>query len=169
MKSILTIVALLVLPVTGSSGGNASVNFEALKDHLMAYYFSDPANADLKSQLETAVREEEKFNSELQKKIKEGSPIDIPSLEPMSGEKSRYMLERRIESDLRKELYFIVSGLGLEYDFIYDASDSEAIIFAKSPVDDLTTIVKQAILDHLSKKSLGQSKPDAQKDPAAPE
>jgi hypothetical protein len=45
-----------------------------------------------------------------------------------------------------------VSNLGLNYELIYDASDVSAIIYAKSRVDDVTTVVKQAIFD------LGQKK-----------
>ena len=35
----------------------------------------------------------------------------------------------------------------MEYELIYDASDTDAVIYAKSQVDDVTTIVKQAIIE----------------------
>jgi hypothetical protein len=35
---------------------------------------------------------------------------------------------------------------------IYDSSDSEAVIYAKTQVDDITTTVKQALIDIGQKK-----------------
>ena len=167
MKKILPIIALIVLPVAGYPSGNASVNFEALKEHLMACYFSNPENAEIQKQFQAAVQAEEKYHAEITKSISEGIPLDIEAPIAVAGASGRYEIERRIDGDLRKELYLIVSSLGLEYDFIYDASDSDAIIYAKAPVDDLTTIVKQAILDRLKEKSQVQGKPDAGKGGAA--
>ena len=54
---------------------------------------------------------------------------------------------RKINADLRKELYVLISGLGLKYELIYHASSTETIIFSKSQVDDVTTTVRQAIVD----------------------
>ena len=61
-------------------------------------------------------------------------------------------VEREINAALRKELYLIVSGLGLKYELIYDASNSDAVIYAKSQVDDITTTVKQALIEIAKKK-----------------
>lgn len=162
MKSLLLIICLLVLPITGYSSGIASVNFKLIKEDLREYYFSKPGKSEIKEKFETALRQEEQFQEEIQKRIMEGkSLVDLEAVMSMGGGLDRYQLERKIDADLRKELYLIVSEMGLDYELIYDASDSGAIIYAKRPVDDLTTIIRQAIIEHLRKDNPRQSKADA--------
>ena len=65
----------------------------------------------------------------MQATIAEGkSAIDIKKMMPKSGGADRFQLERKIDADLKKELYLIVTGLGLKYELIYDASDTETVI-----------------------------------------
>ncbi len=89
----------------------------------------------------------------MQATIAEGkSAIDIKKMIPKSGSMDRFQLDRKIDADLKKELYIIITGLGLKYELIYDASDAETVIYAKSQVDDITTTVKQAIIELGKKK-----------------
>ncbi len=130
----------------------ASVNFKAIKEDLREYYLAKPENAEIKAKFQTAVQEEKKQMEEMQKQFMEGrKSIDLKTASKMGGSE-RYKLERELDGSLKKELYLIVSQLGLKYELIYDASDSESIIFAKSQVDDLTTTLKQAIIDLGHKK-----------------
>lgn len=154
MKFLLLALALALNPLACSAADIASVNFKAIKDDLRDYYFSKPENAAIKQQFQAATLEEKKKTEGMQKAIAEGkSPIDMATaMKAGLGAADRYQLERKIDADLKKELYLIVSSLGLKYELIYDASDAATIIFAKSQVDDVTTTVKQAIID------LGQKK-----------
>ena len=160
MKTVLFIASLLILPLTVYPSGIASVNFKSIKGDLRDYYFSKPGNKEIKERFETAVQEEEKFHEQIHKRMMEGqAPIDFEAVMSMgsSGGPERYKLERKIDADLRRELYLIVRELNLEYDLIYDASDAEAIIFAKRPADDLTAIIRQAIIDHQRKAGSRQT------------
>ena len=154
MKALPIIAALIAL--LGSPGYPseiASVNFKALKEPLMAYYFSDPENAEMEKRFKAAASEEEKVQEEIQRSLVEGKgPLDFQALGSKMGAQGIYEMERQIEADLRKELYRIVSGLGLEFDFIFDSSELDSVIFAKRSVQDLTTLVKQAIFDLQAKK-----------------
>ncbi|MEO7098384.1 MAG: hypothetical protein ABI162_03405 [Luteolibacter sp.] len=153
MKSKLLAIALTVFPITSYAAEIASVNFQALKEGLREYYFAKPENAEIKEKFSSAVREENAFQEDIQKKIMDGKkPIDIRTSMPKGGVSERYQLEKKIDAEIRKELYLIVKGLGLKYELIYDSSDSETVIYAKSQVDDITTTVKQAIIDLRQKK-----------------
>lgn len=153
MKSKLLAVLIAISPLATMAADIASVNFKAIKDDLREYYFSKPENAAVRDSYKTATEADKKFQEEIQQKIEQGKePIDIRSAIPKRGMLDRIELDRKLDSDLRKELYRIVSGLGLKYELIYDASDTETIIYAKSQVDDLTTTVKQAIIDLGKKK-----------------
>lgn len=153
MKSKLLAIAFTLSPIIGYSAEIASVNFKAIKDDLREYYFAKPENAELKEKFSSAVRDEKSFQDEIQKKIMDGKkPIDIRSAMPKGGMPERYQLEKTIDAEIKKELYLIVNGLGLKYELIYDSSDSETVIYAKSQVDDITTTVKQAIIDLRQKK-----------------
>jgi Skp family chaperone for outer membrane proteins len=153
MKSKLFAIALTLLPVVGNAAEIASVNFKAIKDDLREYYFAKPENAEIKEKFTSAVREEKAFQDDMQKKIMDGNkPIDIRSAIPKGGMSERYQLEKKIDGEIKKELYLIVVGLGLKYELIYDSSDSETVLYAKSQVDDITTTVKQAIIELGKKK-----------------
>ena len=153
MKTKLLAIAFALFPITDYAAEIASVNFKAIKEDLREYYFAKPENAEIKEQFSSAVREEKVFQDDMQKKIMDGKkPIDIRSALPKGGVPERYQLEKKIDGVIRKELYLIVTGLGLKYELIYDSSDSETVIYAKSQVDDITTTVKQAIIDLRQKK-----------------
>lgn len=139
-------------PLAACAAEIASVNFDAIKEGLRQYYFAKPENSEIKERFASAIRNEKAFQEEMQKKLMDGTkPIDLRSAMPKGGVPERYQLEKKIDTEIKKELYLIVVGLGLQYEFIYDSSDSEAVIYAKGPVDDITTTVKQAIID-LQKK-----------------
>lgn len=147
MKSLL-VVLLCCLSVFNTIGADiASVNFKGIKDELRAYYFAKAQNAEQKAKFEAAVQEEEKQMEELQKSLRSGNKPDFDTLAAKKFGVSRFELERKLNADLKQELYLLISGLGLKYELIYDSSDSEAIIFAKSQIDDITPTVKQAIID----------------------
>jgi hypothetical protein len=153
MKSKLLAVLIAIFPMATLAADIASVNFKALREDLREYYFSKPENAATRDSFKAATESEKKFHEEIQQKIEKGKgPIDIRSALPKKGVMDRFDLERKIDSDLKKELFRIVSGLGLKYELIYDASDPEAIIYAKSQVDDITTTVRQAIIELGNKK-----------------
>ena len=143
----------MLSPLAISAAEIASVNFKAIKEDLRGYYFSKPENSEIKEKFEAAVREEKAFQEEMQKKLMDGKkPIDIRSAMPKGGFSDRFQLEKKIDAEIKKELYLIVKGLGLKYELIYDLSDSESVIYAKSQVDDITTTVKQAIINLQQKK-----------------
>jgi hypothetical protein len=153
MKSKLFAILLAIFPLTAFGADIASVNFNALKDALREYYFSKPENADLKERFNAAEEVEKKFESDIQDKIAKGDkPVDFRAAMPPKGMMGRFELERKIDADLKKELYLIISELGLKYDLIYDASETGAVIYAKAQVDDVTTLVKQKIIDLGKKK-----------------
>ena len=153
MKSKLLAIVLMLSPLAINATEIASVNFRAIKEDLREYYFAKPENLEIKEKFESAVRQEKAFHEELQKKLIDGKkPIDIRSAMPKGGVPERFQLEKKIDTEIKKELYLIVTGLGLKYELIYDSSDSETIIYAKSQVDDITTTVKQAIIDLQQKK-----------------
>lgn len=156
------IVALLaLLGPTGYPSEIASVNFKAIKEPLMAYYFSHPENAEMEARYEAAASEEKKVQEEIQRSLTEGKgAIDFQALGSKMGAQKIYELERLIEAELRKELYRIVSGLGLEFDFIFDSSELDSVIYAKSSVQDLTALVKQAIFDLQAKRQPAPVKPE---------
>ena len=130
----------------------ASVNFDAIKADLREYYFSKPENAEAKKDFEASVQEEKNYMEQIEKRVMEGNKtLDLTKMTPPGMSRSRYAVERQLNVELKKELYQLVSGLGLKYDLIYDSSNTDAIIFAKSQVDDVTTTVRQALLD-LAKK-----------------
>ena len=53
--------------------------------------------------------DEKAFQEEMQKKIMDGNkPIDIRSAMPKGGIPERYHLEKKIDGDIKKELYLIV-------------------------------------------------------------
>ena len=152
MKTKLIAFALLILPVASYAADIASVNFNAIKDDLREYYFTKAENAEIKESLNVASAEDKKRSDDLQAAMAEGkTAIEIKRILPKSGSHERYQLERKLDSDLKKELYRIILNLGLKYELVYDASNSETVIYAKSQVDDVTAIVKQAIIE-LTKK-----------------
>ncbi|NOX99626.1 MAG: hypothetical protein GXP30_07845 [Verrucomicrobia bacterium] len=149
MKIKLKLLALLfaLLPAVSHAGDIASVNVKAIKDDLRAYYLSKPENAELKVKFEDAKVAEKKQQEAVQKALIEGEkPFDMKSVMKLGG-MDRYQLERNLDKDLNRELYLIVSKMGNDYDFIYDSSSAETIIYAKKQVVDLTIAVKQAIFD----------------------
>ncbi len=157
MKSLFLVLALSLSSAAIHAADIASVNFNAIKDELREYYFSKPENAEVKERFQAAVQAEKKMMEEMQNKVLGNGTkaLDLNELKasmPKLGEDGRYQLERKLNATLKKELYLIVSGMGLKYDLIYDASSTDAIIFAKSQVDDLTTAVKQAVIDLQQKK-----------------
>ena len=153
MKSKLLAITLALFPVAGCAAEIASVNFKALKEDLREYYFAKPENVEIKEEFNSAVREENTFREDIQKKFLDGEkPVDIKTMMSKGGRPELYLLEMKIDVEIKKELYIIITRLGLKYELIYDSSDSEAIIFAKSQVDDITTTVKQAIIDLRQKK-----------------
>jgi len=153
MKSKLLAIVLMLSPLAINAAEIASVNFNAIKEDLREYYFAKSENSEIKEKFESAVREEKVFQEEMQKKLMDGKePIDIRSAMPKGGMPVRFQLEKKIDAEIKKELYLIVKGLGLKYELIYDSSDSESVIYAKSQVDDITTTVKQAIINLQQKK-----------------
>lgn len=131
----------------------ASVNFNAVKDDLREYYFAKPENAEIRDKFKAATESEKSLHAQIEENLRSGDkPIDFRSLMPKGGAMDRFDVERKINAALRKELYLIVSGLGLKYELIYDSSDSDAVIYAKSQVDDITTTVKQAVIELAKKK-----------------
>lgn len=148
MKSATLALAFILCTTATFAADIASVNFKAIKDDLREYYFTKPENAATKDGYLKASQEEKKRMEEMQATLAEGkSAIDIKKMVPKPGSTDRYQLERKIDADLKKELYLIISALGLKYELIYDASDAETIIYAKTQVEDITTTVKQAIID----------------------
>jgi hypothetical protein len=141
--------ALVLSPIAGFAADIASVNFQAIKDDLREYYLAKPENAELKTKYEALVLHEKSRQEEMQKTLLEGkSPVNLASaMKSGMGAMDQFQLERKIDAGFRKELYLIVSALGLKYELIYDASDTTAIIYTKSQVDDLTVTVKQALID----------------------
>jgi len=153
MKLKLLAIVLMLSPLAINATEIASVNFKAIKEDLREYYFAKPENSEIKEKFESAVLEEKAIQDEMQKKIMDGKKtIDIKSAMPKGGGFHRFQLEKKIDAEIKKELYLIVTGLGLRYELIYDSSDAETIIYAKSQVDDITTTVKQAIIDLQQKK-----------------
>jgi hypothetical protein len=153
MKSKLIAILFVLSPGMGLAADIASVNFDAIKDDLREIYLAKPENTKLRENYKTARESEKSFHAQIEEKLKAGDkPIDFRSLMPKGGTLDRFQMEREIDSALKKELYLIVSGLGLKYELIYDSSDSGAVIYAKSQVDDVTTLVKQAIIDQGKKK-----------------
>lgn len=153
MKSKLLAIAFALFPVASHAADIASVNFKALQEDLRGYYFSKPENAGIKEKFNAAARDEAAFQEDIQKKIMNGKdPIDMRTAMPKGGFPERFQLEKKIDADIKKELYLIVSKLGLKYEFIYDSSDAGAVIYAKSQVDDITTTVRQAVIDLQQKK-----------------
>jgi len=164
MKSLFLAISLLILPIAGHPSEIASVNFNSIKEALREYYFSKPDNSEIKESFETAVREEEEFHEEIQRRMAKGKGLaDLEAAMSTSGRQGRYQIERRIDTHLRKELYLIIKELDLEYDLIYDASDTESTIYAKRPVDDLTALVRQAIIDRAKEVAPGQNEPESAK------
>ena len=152
MKPLLFAIALALFPVVGYSGDIASVNFASIKDDLRTYYFAKPENAEIKEKFAAAVRDEKAFMNEIQQKLFDGKKaVDLSSTARKNRVPDRYQLEKKIDSDIKSELYLIVSRLGLKYDLIYDSS-SDAVIYAKTQIDDITTTVKQAVIDLQQKK-----------------
>ncbi len=152
LKQILLALIFALLPALTHAGDIASVNVKAIEDDLRAYYLSKPENAELKVKFEDAKLAEKKQQEAVQKALIEGKkPFDMKSMMRPGG-MDRYQLERNIDKDLNKELYLIVSKMGRDYDFIYDSSSAETIIYAKKQVVDLTIEVKQAIIDLQKKK-----------------
>lgn len=141
-----------LLPSIAYAGDIASVNVEAIKEDLRAFYLSKPENAEIKEKFDAAVIAEKKQEEVMEKALIEGKKLFDLKSAMESGGVDRYQLERSIDKSLNKELYLIVSGMGGEYDFIYDSSSAETIIYAKKQVDDLTIQVKQAIIDLQMKK-----------------
>ncbi len=153
MKFKLLALFLAISPMTAFAADIASVNFKAIADDLREYYFSKPENSEVKEQYNAAREAEKKFQNDIQEQVKNGDkPIDLRSAMPPKGMMNRFELDRKIDADLKKELYRIISDLGLKYELIYDASETGAIIYAKAQVDDVTTIVKQKIIDLGKKK-----------------
>ncbi|MBC7948325.1 MAG: hypothetical protein H7Y42_10630 [Chitinophagaceae bacterium] len=148
MKSLILTLALILSPVATMASDIASVNFKAIKDDLREYYFSKPENAEIKASFLSASADEKKRMEDMQAALTEGKgSVDIKKMMPKGGGQERFQLERKIDADLKKELYLIVTKLGLKYELIYDSSDTDAVIYAKSQVDDITTTVKQAIIE----------------------
>lgn len=156
MKAKLLAILLAFGSVSAFAADIASVNVKSIEDELRKYYLSKPENAELKKRYALATEAEKKRDEEMAERLKDGGKsFDITSLVPkFTGAMDQYELEREIEAGLRKELYLIVSGLGLKYELIYDTSAPGAIIYAKSQVDDLTTVVRQAIIDLEKKPSV---------------
>ncbi len=153
MKSLILALTFILTATASFAADIASVNFKAIKDDLREYYFAKPENTEIKNKYSSATQEEKKRLDEMQATIAEGkSAIDIKKMIPKSGSMDRFQLDRKIDADLKKELYIIITGLGLKYELIYDASDAETVIYAKSQVDDITTTVKQAIIELGKKK-----------------
>ena len=154
MKSKLFALALAILPLTGVSAEIASVNFNSVKEDLRELYFSKSENAEVKSKFEELNSADKKQTDEMHKNLMDGKkPLDMKSsMKAGLTSSERYSFGRKIDADLKKELYGIIVGLGLKYELVYDSSDSEAVIFAKSQIDDVTIIVKQAIIELRKKK-----------------
>ncbi len=153
MRSLVFAVILSFSSFAAFAAEVASVNFDAIKDDLRKYYLAKPENAKLKKQLEEAAKEEKKQMENMQKMMRENTKsIDLSEIMAMGEAASRFELENEMDADLKKELYVIISGLGLKYDLIYDSSDTEAIIYSKTQINDVTPAVKQAIIDFQKKK-----------------
>jgi transposase len=142
-------IALAIMPAVSYAADIASINFKSIKDDLRAYYFAKPENAEIKTQFDTLSQDEQKRMAEMQAAMAKG---DVKKMIGKTGGMERYNLEKKIDSDIKKELYLIISGMGLKYELIYDSSESETVIFAKSQVDDITTTVKQAVIELGKKK-----------------
>jgi hypothetical protein len=153
MKSIILVIALLLSPAAAVAADIASVNFKSIKDDLRVYYFAKPENAEIKASFLNATQDEKKHMDEVQAAFAEGKgTVDLKKMMPKGGGQERYQLERKIDADLKKELYLIVTGLELKYELIYDSSDAEAVIYAKTQIDDITPTVKQALIELGKKK-----------------
>lgn len=150
MKHLLATLFLCLSSLVALAADIASVNFDAIKDDLREYYFTKPENAAVKKEYDASAQQEERHMKDMEKMVTGGKPLDLKSVGV--GAASHYKLKRQIEGELKKELYRLISGLGLKYELIYDASNAETIIYAKSQVDDVTTIVRQAIVDLAAKK-----------------
>jgi hypothetical protein len=142
-------IALAITPVASFATDIASINFKSVKEDLREYYFAKPQNTDIKAQFDESSLNEKKRMSEVQAAMANG---DIKKIIGKSNGMDRYNLEKKIDSDLKKELYIIISGLGLKYELIYDSSEADTVIYAKSQVDDITTTVKQAVIELGKKK-----------------
>ena len=151
MKSQLFAIALVIIPSVVYSAEIASVNYSSIKNDLRAYYFAKPENAEIKEKFSSAVKAEKEFMNEIQQRFIDGKkPIDNKSGVP-NRVPERYQLEKQIDGEIKNEVYVIVSKLGLKYDLIYDSS-SEAVIYAKTQIEDITSTVKQAVIEMQQKK-----------------
>ena len=91
MRTILVVLAVCLLHSAALAADIASVNFNAIKDDLRAYYLSKPENAERKKAFEAAVAAESNRMEEIQKKIKGNQALDIVSMMPDGT--SRYELD----------------------------------------------------------------------------
>ena len=159
MKALLVIFSIMFSPCAGFSAEIATVTLSSIKDELRDYLFSKPGNAELKKQYEEAEVEKNRFMEEMQKKVMRGeSPVDLTDRGLAGVMINPFELEQKVDALMKKELYLIVSDMGLEYYFIVDDSATDAVIFAKGPVANLTPILRQKIYD------LGREKNSAQKE-----
>src|SRR5690554_1881764 len=109
MKYLPVTIFLTLLNLTTFAAEVASLNFDAIKDDFREYYFSKPENAAIQKQFDAAVQEENRFQEDLQKQFMEGGQsINWKSMASEAGGMGRFQLERKIDSDLKKELYLIV-------------------------------------------------------------
>jgi len=152
MSYLSIILAILLSPLAAFPADIASVNFDAIKDSLRQYYLAKPQNAEIKERLEKASREEKRMMEEVQAGISKGKgSLDIAKIFPKGSPTERFEVEREVDMKVKEELYLIIKELGLKYELIYDASKAGTIIYAKSQIDDLTTTVKQAIIERGAK------------------
>lgn len=147
MKLLRLLPLLLCLPAAAFAGAVASVNFKALNDDLRDYYLAKPENAALREQFDASVADEKAQSEAVMTAVAEGkTQLDLrKTMESGLKSASRFELRRKIDAALKKELYRIISDMGLAYEVIYDSSNSDAILFAKTGVDDITVLVRQAL------------------------
>lgn len=149
MKRIVTSI-LLFLPLLSSAGEIASVNFKAIEDDLRTWYLSLPANSELKDRYLEASEGEKRRQEMLQKSMakakEEGKKADLSEYFAANSSAAGYRFKQELEVNLKKQLFLIVEEMGLEYDFIYDSSESDPVIYAKEGIDDITPLLRQHIL-----------------------
>lgn len=141
-----------------SAGEIASVNVGKIEDDLRNWFLSLPENSDLKASYQAALDGDEQrqqiYKQSMAKAREEGEKADLTEYFQASSTTDGYKVKRELKEQLKKELFLLIKEMNLEYDFIYDSSSSDPVIFARQGIDDITPLIRQHVLVLMKESSI---------------
>lgn len=125
----------------------AKVDFDALEPLLLEVAFSRPKNKNLQTEHFASKKKHDDMMKKIMESQREGKRIDPYEMAGAMGMPDQLNSKKKIENLARAELILIIETLyENKYQLVISKSYNDSILYATSPIPDITASIKQHLL-----------------------